>query len=406
MKYIIAITLIIVVFGILIMCMNYKEDFSNKRDLYIVDIATGANHSVFLTKKGKVHMCGKNVNGRLGTGNSASVTLPVSLHNSINIRKLFAGNVNTFLLTNDNFLYATGENSEGQLGIGNLDNQFAPVSIPFFKSQNIQISKVAAGWYHTLFLTTSNDVYVCGSNKYGQLANGTNVATNVPVKLLIKCIDIAAGQGHSIFLSTDYNVYTAGWNWYGQLGNNTVRNSKQPFLINTGGNIRKVYAGMSYTLLLNNTGRVFVCGDNTNGQIGLSRNITNQRSFALIEHLPSGITDISASQSHTFFLGNTGHLYSVGSNVKGQLGIGNNTTIYKPEKVKFFNGNVLKVATGANHSLFITKEDGVYACGDNTMGGQLGIKNITETNVPRLCDIEIEKINTGMLYKTDIVGVV
>ena len=401
MKYV----LVILVFVALILYMYYynTECFTNNNTSpYIIDIVAGANHSVFLTKHGKISTCGKNINGRLGTGNNASVVTPISLDNSIHIKKLFSGNVNTFFLTQNGLLYATGENSKGQLGIGNLDNQFSPVSIPFFKS--MQIKKVTAGWYHTIFLTTTGDVYVCGDNTYGQLGNGTNVATNIPIKLDLKCSDIAAGQGHSVFLTTDNKVYTAGWNWYGQLGNNTKGNSNKPFLINTDNNIiHKVYAGMSYTLLLNSSGKVFGCGDNTNGQIGLSRDIVNQRSFKQIQEV-NEITDISTGQSHTFFMTNKNDMYAVGLNEKGQLGIGHNNTIYKPEKVAFFNKNIWKIAAGANHSLFITNDGSVYATGDNTMGGQLGIKTITDTNIPQLCDIDIRKANEEVLYEKEIVG--
>lgn len=394
MKYIIA--AIVLCLLIILYIINIKEGFLNNTDHYIVDIAAGANHSLFLTKQGKIYTCGKNINGRLGTGNSSSVITPVSIEKTS--KHIFAGNVNTFFLTDNNSLYATGENSQGQLGIGTLDNQFAPVPIPLFNN-SIKIAKVAAGWYHTLFLTTTNEVYASGDNRYGQILN----ATTVPVKLTINCRDIAAGQGHSVFLTTDNKVYTSGWNWYGQLGNNSTRNSNTPVLINTGGNVQKIFAGMSSTFLLNSQGRVYVCGDNTNGQLGLSRNITNQRSFVLIPNLPNTIMDIFTGQSHTFFLTNNGEVYGVGSNEKGQLGIGHNNTIYIPEKIN--NHIFKKIAAGANHSIFLTKNGIVYASGDNTMGGQLGIKNITQTNTPELCDIELHQEDTGLLYKKDIVGV-
>lgn len=403
MKYVIAITLLVVVFCILILYIRNTESFSNNTDQYIVDIATGANHSVFLTKHGKIYSCGKNINGRLGTGNNNSVMTPVSIDNTIHIRKIFAGNVNTFYLTDDGTLYASGENSQGQLGIGTLDNQLAPVSIPFFKSNNIKIVKVAPGWYHTLFLTTTNDVYACGDNRYGQLSIGSNTNTNVPVKLNIKCRDIAAGQGHSVFLRQDYHLFTAGWNWYGQLGNNTSSNSKSFFHISSMSNtVRKVYAGLSSTFILNTQGQVWVCGDNTNGQLALNRNITNQRIF---KDVGQGVSDISVGHKHTLFLMNNGDVYGVGSNEKGQLGIGHNNNIYHPDKLTYFNKNVSKISAGANHSIFLTKTGDVYASGDNTMGGQLGIKNITQTNIPELCDIEVKKQDTGLLYQKDIIGI-
>ena len=491
MKYIIA--FILLVFFALVLYIKYynKESFANNEDDYIIDIATGANHSVFLNKYGKSFICGKNVNGRLGTGNNVSIILPISIQNITKIQKIYAGNVNTFFITKEGAVYASGENSQGQLGIGNLDNQFVPIPIPFFK--DIPISKVAAGWYHTLFLTTSGDVYVCGDNKYGQLANGTNVSIYSPIKLDLKCSDIAAGQGHSVFLTTDEKVYTAGWNWYGQLGNNITRNSNIPVLFDTTDKITKVYAGMSHTLLLNDTGKVYVCGDNTKGQIALSHTITNQRAFTLLKNLPPDdkIVDVSAGQTHTLFLTNKGHVYSVGLNELGQQFVAKNkkdqqvlvnkiktdldkikkdhqelvakikkekqnlakikkgkpaliakikkyeqnlakikkdqqylvakikkeqdvlsfnnqvqpdVSFNNPQKISLNNKEISKIATGSNHSLFLTKNGLVYASGDNTMGGQLGVKNISYANKPVLCDIEIQKIKDDRTYQIDVAG--
>ena len=382
---------------------NRKESFENIDSSYVIDIAAGANHSVFLNQYGKIYPCGKNDNGRLGTGNNVSVMLPFSLENNIDIYKIYAGNVNTFFLTKENALYATGENTNGQLGIGTLSNQFAPVPIDFFKSQNIKIKKVSAGWYHTLFLTTTNDVYVCGSNNYGQLATGNNEDTRTPVKLSLQCKDIASGQGHSVFLTTHNKVYTSGWNWYGQLGNNDTTNKNIPTEIEIQ-NIINVYAGMTHSVLLDSQGKVYVCGNNIIGQLGLSKNIRDQRSFALLNTLPSGIINVSTGQSHTLFLSTDGDLYACGSNVKGQLGLSHNNNIYKPEHISFFDGNVSKMAAGSNHSVFLTKEGNVYACGDNNMGGQLAIKDMSQTNIPLLCDIPIE-LETPVLYNEAVTGI-
>lgn len=403
MMFAIILILILITVLVLLLYFNYnKEFFVSDEDPYIIDIATGANHSVFLNKYRTLYSCGKNVNGRLGTGNSSSIMLPVPLENIDRARKIFVGNVNTFFITTQGVLYATGENSNGQLGIGTLDNQFTPVPIPFFKS--IAIRKVAVGWYHTLFLSFTNDVYVCGDNRYGQLADGTTTNTIVPIKLGLKCRDIAAGQGHSVFLGMDKKVYTAGWNWYGQLGNSSTRNSNVPFLIENIPEIEHVHAGMSTTLLITPNYALYVCGDNTNGQLALQREITNQRGFTLLKIENEDIKYVSSGQSHTLFMTLNGDIYAVGSNSKGQLGIGHNNTIYKPEKITFFKEPIVKMAAGAVHTVFLTEKGIVYATGDNSMGGQLGVNNITDTNKPVLCDIEIEKNKDAITYKMDIVG--
>jgi alpha-tubulin suppressor-like RCC1 family protein len=400
------IILIFILLTVLLLLHIYykRECFENIKDPYIIDIGTGANHSVFLNKYGTPYVCGKNVDGRLGTGNSVSLTLTIPLTQFKNlVKKVYTGNVNTFFIMKEgDAVYATGENFQGQLGIGTLNNQFNPIRIPTF--QSIPIQKVAAGWYHTIFLTTSGDVYVCGDNKYGQFGNGTtsSTPTPTPIKLDFKCIDIAAGQGHSVFLMNDGNVYTAGWNWQGQLGNGNESNSNTPFLINNLSGATSVYAGMTTTIVLTDS-KVFVVGDNKQGQLGLSRNSREERIF--VELKIEQIKFISCGHSHTLFMTAKGDVYATGLNNKGQLGIGNNTTIYIPQKITTIPEPILKIAAGSHHSTFVTQSGKVYATGDNNNGGQLGVNNKNITNSPLLSFIYIQESETANTFGCDVAEV-
>ena len=42
---------------------------------------------------------------------------------------------------------------------------------------------VAAGYYHSLFMTTDGTLWAMGYNNYGQLGNGTTINTNLPVSV-------------------------------------------------------------------------------------------------------------------------------------------------------------------------------------------------------------------------------
>ena len=46
------------------------------------------------------------------------------------------------------------------------------------------ITKIAAGYYHSLFIKADGSLWVMGANPYGELGNGTNTATNRPVQIL------------------------------------------------------------------------------------------------------------------------------------------------------------------------------------------------------------------------------
>jgi hypothetical protein len=83
------------------------------------------------------------------------------------------------------------------------------------------ITMVAAGESHTLALSSSGTVYGCGSNEEGQLGLGDDVKESLVMRkipLPAKCNAIAAGPSGSMFNTEDGKIYVCGNNDMGQLG--------------------------------------------------------------------------------------------------------------------------------------------------------------------------------------------
>lgn len=107
-----------------------------------------------------------------------------------------------------------------------LTSRFASDKIDFviydnyYQSYPNNVIQIADGLYHSLYLTINGDVYVSGSNNYGQLGIGNiNDRADHPVKFnLTNIIKISAGSYHSLFLTEDEKVYGCGRNDKGQLG--------------------------------------------------------------------------------------------------------------------------------------------------------------------------------------------
>jgi alpha-tubulin suppressor-like RCC1 family protein len=123
-----------------------------------------------------------------------------------------------------------GKNDRGQLGNGTNINSNIPVPISL---NNKCIVAIAAGEFHSLALNSSGNVYSWGGNNRGQLGNGTNTNSNVPIKvqgLLTgkRIVAIAAGAFHSLALDSNMNVYSWGLNTDGQLGDGTNIPSNVP----------------------------------------------------------------------------------------------------------------------------------------------------------------------------------
>ena len=84
---------------------------------------------------------------------------------------------------------AWGDNSYGQLGNGTDTSSNVPVGISNLSSEATKA--VADGRLHSLALKTDGTVWAWGDNSSGQLGNGTNTDSDVPVQVrgLRACAD-------------------------------------------------------------------------------------------------------------------------------------------------------------------------------------------------------------------------
>ena len=92
----------------------------------------------------------------MGLKFSAAFTGPMACH--------------TICVTADGKCYGFGRNDKGQLGVGDSISRNRPTLIKALESVNIK--KAAIGKTHTLFLSESGEVWVAGSNSFGQLGIG------------------------------------------------------------------------------------------------------------------------------------------------------------------------------------------------------------------------------------------
>jgi alpha-tubulin suppressor-like RCC1 family protein len=219
---------------------------------------------------------------------------------------------------------------------------------------------------------------------------------------------------HTIFLTNDGKVYSCGRNDFGQLGLNDTSQRNVPTLITTTTvegtptafnnlTISAIYCGTHHTLFLTNNGKVYSCGYNTYGQLGLNdttqRNVPTLITTTTVGGTPTAfnnltIAAIASGEFHTLFLTNDGAVYSCGYNNYGQLGLNDTTQRKVPTLITtttvggtptaFNNLTISAIACGNYHTLFLTNNGNVYSCGRNT-DGQLALGNtLTEPTVPTI----------------------
>jgi alpha-tubulin suppressor-like RCC1 family protein len=317
--------------------------------------------------------------------------------NNLTIAAIACGSYHTLFLTNDGKVYTCGNNGSGQLGLNDTTYRYVPTLITAFN--NLTIAAIACGSYHTLFLTNDGKVYSCGINDSYQLGRTVDTANPSITPSIISTLNsftisaIAAGRYHTIFLTNDGKVYSCGGNAYGQLGRtvDTANPGITPSIISTTIStliISAIECGHSNTSFISIHGKVYSCGLNGNGQLGYpASGAVNSTPILITKNIGSlTITAIAGAEYHALYLTNDGKVYSCGDNYYGQLGLNNTTGRSDPTLISANIGTltISAIACGRYHTLFITNDGKVYSCGRNN-DGQLALGNkLTGPTVPTI----------------------
>lgn len=185
-------------------------------------VSCGADHTIFLDHEGSMHACGSNLRGQLGQADfnetySATI-LKIPLADHCVIDYVVSGSWFSIAFSMDKKVYSWGYNIYGQIGIKDVLQTHIPTEIQF----DCEIEKVSCGYYHSIFLDTTGDVWVCGRNEDGQLGTGKDSHSHefVPVKLenIPPIRDISYGGCQTILCDIDNNIWSFGKKGSGQLG--------------------------------------------------------------------------------------------------------------------------------------------------------------------------------------------
>lgn len=278
--------------------------------------------------------------------------------------------------------FAWGNNEFGQLGDGTNTDSNVPVPV---SGLNNSIA-ITGGIFHSLSVLSEGSVRAWGANYSGQLGDGTLIDSNLPetVSALANAIKVAAGVFHSLSLLSDNTVKSWGDNFSGQLGDGTFNNSIVPVSVTGLTNAIDITAGLNHSLALLNDGTVRAWGGNFFGQLGNNTDTTSNVPVTVIGL--SNVTAIAAGGGHSLALLSNGTVRAWGDNSNGELGEGTYINRNIPVQVKGTDGagfldNVIAIAAGEFHSLALLNDGTVRAWGNNE-SGQLGDETNITSNVP------------------------
>lgn len=219
-----------------------------------------------------------------------------------------------------------------------------------------RIIQVSGGRRHTCAITEDKEVYSWGIGENGQLGMGD--IDNRPLPSLISSlkglnpVKISCGWGHNVLLTEDGRVYTWGYGESGCLGHGDLNNQLLPKKIKEidGVNIVDVEAGSDFSLLLDEEGNVYYCGNLESKE----KVIIKSPEIVKFKGNDVKISKMSAGLSHCLFITTNGEIYSYGWNSDGQLGIGTKDPIEGTVHISAIDERVKLIACGRVHSVCVT----------------------------------------------------
>ncbi|XP_041128227.1 E3 ubiquitin-protein ligase HERC2-like isoform X2 [Polyodon spathula] len=282
-------------------------------------------------------------------------------------------------------------------------------TVPFLASDNEEddddktttgslVRKKSAGLECAATIRTK--VFVWGLNDKDQLGGLKGSKIKVPsfseTLSALNVVQVAGGSKSLFAVTAEGKMYACGEATNGRLGlgicSGTIPIPRQISALSSY-IVKKVavHSGGRHAMALTVDGKVFSWGEGDDGKLGhFSR--MNCDKPRLIEALKTKrIRDIACGSSHSAAITSSGELYTWGLGEYGRLGHGDNTTQLRPKLVKVVLGHrVIQVACGSRdaQTLALSDEGLVFSWGDGDFG-KLGRGGSEGCNVPQ----NIERLN-------------
>ena len=270
---------------------------------------------------------------------------------------------------------AGGRNFYGQLGNGSNADSNVPVTVTGLSGA----TAIGVGTDHSCAITSSS-LKCWGRNQQGQLGNNSLVDSTVPVNvsgLSSGVIAIALGEAHTCSLIAS-GVRCWGRNLEGQLGNDSTTDSSVPATVTGLSGVAAIEAGAFHTCAVTN-GSMKCWGGNYYHQLG-NNGLYDSHVPSNVAGLSSHVTAMAVGKFHTCAI-DDGSLKCWGYNGTGQLGSGNTVSAVVPASVLNLTGTISFIAAGEAHTCAML-DTGVVKCWGRNAFGELGNGVIANSSAP------------------------
>jgi alpha-tubulin suppressor-like RCC1 family protein len=205
----------------------------------------------------------------------------------------------------DDYLYCFGSQE-------NTNNFRSPhqllVNIGYFStpvttfSGGIDWKQVSSGKEHTAAVKTNGTLWTWGLGSSSKLGSRSNVDSFTPITTFtggFNWSQVSCGFDHTAAVKTDGTLWTWGNGSSGRLGDNDILNKSTPTTTFIGGNNwKQVSCGYDHTAAVKTDSTLWIWGNNTLGQLGISD--MNTRSIPVIIREYNNWSKVSCGSSNTF----------------------------------------------------------------------------------------------------------
>lgn len=367
----------------------------------VVDVATATESTCALLADGSVRCFGRDTFGSLGDGaadavkcappTTADVCAPRAARAVVDLPKaaqIVGGDERFCARATDGTVWCWGYDFGAEISRdagGACPSSAGKCVTTAFQIPGLaNATAIATGRNHTCALLAGGTVTCFGSDRYGQLGDGTISDRDRPAEVpaLDGVVEIAAGGQNTCARKADGSVWCWGDNSHGQLGSATPSQSSTPVQVaGVPANVAQLAVGGANVCARTTDGFVFCWGD---ARIGVTEGAGDPTTAASpaptkVKEL-ANVTAVAIGINHACAVEKDGSVWCWGCNHSGQLGrTASKNCLEGPAQVAGMNG-AKQLAAGSGFSC-ARNETALWCWGENGYG-QLGDGNYDTRATP------------------------
>ncbi|MCG8421115.1 MAG: hypothetical protein MJE77_24610 [Proteobacteria bacterium] len=327
------------------------------------DVAFGKAHYCYRAGKGTVWCWGQNEHGELGDGTTRSRRKAKKVTRiGRNVAEVAAGAAHTCARKNNGSVWCWGNDEHGQMGSGSAGTR--ALSPRRVVELGYDVASLSVGKYHGCALKADGSLWCWGGNEHGQVADSGLSVESTPVAIAELGYDVARislgdTAKHSCAVTNTGELWCWGSNRKGQIGNGTAAHGSSPVHVSQDidgspfDEVTDSCTGGNHTCARRSDGSVWCWGSNHTGQVGDPTRTDYMVSRPVQTALPGKAIHggLSCAENHTCAIDSSGSVWCWGDNKYGQLGNGTATAqSAHPVQVTGLAGRAVYVSADSDHT--------------------------------------------------------